>query len=85
MNDRNDIAELGLKSRVKICAALQRAEAIAVCEFGEDSDIAAVFKLDACGWQSLSSRSSGECGLKNRARVAMIDGLSRAGVTEDFV
>lgn len=50
VNDRNDIAELGLKSRVKICAALQRAEAVAVCEFGEDSDIAAVFKLDACGW-----------------------------------
>ena len=52
MNDGNDIAELGLKSRVKICAALQCAETVTVCELGEDSDIAAVFKLGACDWQS---------------------------------
>ena len=58
MNDRDDVAELGLKGGVEICAALDRAEAVAVCEFGEDSDIAVVFELETCSWRSLSSRSS---------------------------
>ena len=48
MNDRNHVAELGFKCRVEIRAALYRAEAVTVCEFCEDSDIAAVFELDAC-------------------------------------
>ena len=48
MDDRNDISELRLKGRVKIRAALDRTEAVTVCEFGEDSNVAAVFKLDAC-------------------------------------
>jgi hypothetical protein len=43
-NERNDVAELGLK----ICAVLQRTEAITACEFGKVSDITTVLRLDAC-------------------------------------
>lgn len=50
MNDRDDVAELGLKGRVKICAALDRAEAVTVCEFGKDPDVAVVFELETCDW-----------------------------------
>ena len=70
MNDRNHLAELGLKGRVEIRAALYRAEAVTVCEFGEDADIAAVFELDAC-----PSRQDRELALNDYARVAMIDAL----------
>lgn len=45
VNYRNDLAELGLKGRVEICAASERTETIAICEFGEYSDVAAVFEL----------------------------------------
>ena len=48
MNDGNDVAELSLKGRVEICAALYCAEAVAVCEFGKDSDVAAIFELETC-------------------------------------
>ena len=50
MNDRNDVTELALKGRVEIRAALDRAEAVTVCEFGEDSDVAVVFELETCDW-----------------------------------
>jgi len=75
VNDRNDFAELGLKGRVEICAALDRAEAVAVCEFGEDSDVAAVFELETCDQlppsrQDLDGTCSG-----GYARVAMISVL----------
>jgi len=53
VNDGDDVAELGLKGRVEICAALNRTEAVAVCEFGEDSDVAAVFELETCDWWCL--------------------------------
>ena len=48
MNDGNDVAELGLKGRVEIRTTLDRTEAVSVCKFGEDSDIAAVFELETC-------------------------------------
>jgi hypothetical protein len=79
VNDRNHVAELGFKGRVEICAALYRAEAVTVCEFGEDSDIAVVFELDA-----YPSRQDRELVLKDYARVAMLDALWRAWVVEDF-
>jgi len=46
--DWDDIAELALKRRVEICAALDGSEAISVCELSEHPNVAAIFKLDAC-------------------------------------
>ena len=40
------VAELGFKGRVEVGAALDRGEAVGICEFGEDADVAAIFKLD---------------------------------------
>jgi hypothetical protein len=48
VNDGNDVAELRLEGRVEICATPDGAEAVAVCEFGEDSDVAVVFELQTC-------------------------------------
>ena len=45
MHYGNDISEFGFESRVEICTALDSTEAVAICEFGEYADVAAVFKL----------------------------------------
>ena len=75
VNDRNDLPKFGLKGRVEIRASLDRAEAVAICEFGEDSDIAVVFELKACDYWSLPLRSSGELVIVSYARVAMVYAL----------
>jgi hypothetical protein len=41
------VAELGLEGGVEVGAALDGGEAVGICEFGEDADVAAVFELDA--------------------------------------
>ena len=41
------VAELGFKGGVEIGAALDGGEAVGICEFGKDADVAAVFELDA--------------------------------------
>ena len=46
MNYRDDIAQFTLERRVEICAALDSSQAVAVCQFCEDADIAVVFKLN---------------------------------------
>ncbi|SRR6266403_3461010 len=43
----NHVAELGFEGGVEVGAALDGDEAVGVCEFGEDADVAAVFELDA--------------------------------------
>jgi hypothetical protein len=45
MNYRDNIAQFTFERRVEICAALDSSQAVAVCQFGEDADIAVVFKL----------------------------------------
>ena len=45
VHDRDDIAELRLKCGVKVSTALDSRKAVAVCEFGENADIAAVLEL----------------------------------------
>ena len=49
MNDGDDIAELALEGGVKVGAALDGGETVAVCEFGEYADVAVIFELDAWG------------------------------------
>ena len=44
--DGDHLAQLGLESRVEIGAALDGDEAVRVCEFGEDTNVAAVFELE---------------------------------------
>lgn len=51
VHDGDDIGEFGLECRVKVGRGVHRGEAVAVCEFGEYADIAAVFKLDA--WRAI--------------------------------
>ena len=41
------VAELGFEGGVEVGAALDGGEAVGICEFGEDADVAAVFELDA--------------------------------------
>lgn len=48
VNDGDDVPEFRLKGGVKICASLERTEAVTVCELGEHSDIAVVFELETC-------------------------------------
>ena len=48
MYDGNHISELTLESRVKVGAALNGAQAIAVSEFCENSDIATILELCSC-------------------------------------
>ena len=40
-------SELGFEGRVEVGAALDGGEAVRICEFGKDADVAAVFELDA--------------------------------------
>lgn len=72
VNDGNDVAKLGLKSRVEICAASDCTKAVCICEFGEDSDIAVVFELQTCIW--LISPVKIECG-GGHSRVAIVYAL----------
>ena len=41
------VAELCFEGRVEVGAALDGGEAVGICEFGKDADVAAVFELDA--------------------------------------
>jgi len=41
------VGELGFEGGVEVGAALDGGEAVGICEFGEDADVAAVFELDA--------------------------------------
>ena len=47
VHDGDHVAQLGFEGRVEVGAALDRGEAVRVCELGEDADVAAVFELDA--------------------------------------
>jgi hypothetical protein len=47
VHDGDDVAELRLECGIKVGAALDRDEAVRVCELGEDADVAAVFELEA--------------------------------------
>jgi hypothetical protein len=44
----DNIAQFTLESRVEICAALDSSQAVAVCQFCEDADVAMIFELDTC-------------------------------------
>ena len=46
MNYRDNITQFTLERRVKICAALDSSQAVTVCQFWEDADIAVVFELE---------------------------------------
>lgn len=48
MHDRDDISEFALERRVEVGAALNGAQAVAVRQLREYTDVAAVFELDAC-------------------------------------
>ena len=72
MHDRDNISELGLERRVEVCAALDGSEAVAVCQLGEDSDIAAVLKLNAC--KTEGKQACVNLGRKDCVRVAMVGG-----------
>ena len=48
VHDGDDVAELCLKGRVEVGAALDGDEAVRVGELGEDADVAAVFELETC-------------------------------------
>ena len=48
MDDGNNICQLALESRVKVGAALNGGETVAVCELGKDTNVAVVFKLETC-------------------------------------
>jgi hypothetical protein len=48
VHDGDDLAELRLERGVEVGAALDGDEAVRVCEFGENADIAAVFELETC-------------------------------------
>ena len=48
VHDGNDLAKLCLECRVEIGAALDGDEAVSVCEFGENTDVAAIFELETC-------------------------------------
>jgi hypothetical protein len=47
VHDGEHVGQLGFEGRVEVGAALDRGEAVRVCELGEDADVAAVFELDA--------------------------------------
>lgn len=46
MHDRNDISEFAFKGRVEVCATLDGGQAVAVCQLGEDANVAVIFELD---------------------------------------
>lgn len=48
MNYGDNVTQFTLECRVKICAALDSSQAVAVCQFCEDADVAVVFELDTC-------------------------------------
>jgi hypothetical protein len=48
VHDGDDLAELRLERGVEVGATLNGDEAVRVCEFGENADIAAVFELETC-------------------------------------
>lgn len=48
MHDRDDISKLALERGVKVGAALDGAQAVAVRQLTENTDIAVVFELNAC-------------------------------------
>ena len=75
MNDGNDLPEFRLKGRIKIGASIERTEAVTICELGEDSDIAAVSKLETCNESSLPLKSGGRSAVVDYARVAMVYAL----------
>jgi hypothetical protein len=47
VDDWDYIPEFSLKGRIKICAALNGTEAVAVGQFRKDADVAVIFKLNA--------------------------------------
>ena len=48
VHDRDDLAKLCLERRVEIGAALDGDEAVSVCEFRENANVAAIFELETC-------------------------------------
>ena len=72
MHDGDHITQLALEGRVKVGTALDGAQAVAVCQLGEDSDIAAVLKLNAC--KTEGKQACVDLGRKDCVRVAMVGG-----------
>ena len=64
------IPELGFEGGVEVGAALDGCEAVGICEFGEDADVAAVFELDA--WIKRCVYDDTESIMRN-VRVAMVE------------
>ena len=64
------VAELGFEARVEVGAALDGGEAVGVCEFGKDADVAAVFELEA--WMKRCVYDDTESVMRN-VRVAMVE------------
>jgi hypothetical protein len=64
------VAELGFEGGVEVGAALDGGEAVGICEFGEDADVAAVFELDA--WIRGCVYDGTESEMRN-VRVAMVE------------
>ena len=73
MHDRYDISEFALERGVEVCAALDGAQAVAVRQLREDTDVAAVFELDACD-PKFSVRLWLPSASERNVRVAMVDG-----------
>lgn len=48
VDDGDHIGEFTLEGRVEVGTGLERSQAVAVGEFGEYADVAAVLELDAC-------------------------------------
>jgi hypothetical protein len=48
VDDGDDVCEVALECGVKVGTALEGGEAVAVGEFGEDANVAAVFELKTC-------------------------------------
>jgi hypothetical protein len=46
VHDRDDVSKLALERRVEVGAALDCSQAVAVCQFGEDADVAVVLELE---------------------------------------
>lgn len=59
MHDGNNVSKFALESRVEVGAALDCSQAVAVGQFGEDADVAVVFKLET--WRSKISGLNFAC------------------------
>ena len=66
----DNVTELGFEGGVEVGAALDGGEAVGICEFGEDADVAAVFELHA--WITRYVYDGAESEMRD-VRVAMVE------------